>query len=142
MKPWPRAADTKAMRTLSPTPVRLLSAALSRCDLDAPPAPATRSAATGTRETSLHHVLSGEALQAVFQPLVELTSGEVVGYEALKDEWSVVVLAPHFAGALVAVDLGDTGPDDERRFDFALTYDRDLVMDAASSLMRRVQPLA
>lgn len=71
------------MRTLSPTPVRLLSAALSRCDLDAPPAPATRSAATGTRETSLHHVLSGEALRAVFQPLVELTSGDVVGYEAL-----------------------------------------------------------
>jgi hypothetical protein len=29
--------------------------------------------------------------------------------DALKDEWSVVVLAPHFAGALVAVDLGDTG---------------------------------
>jgi diguanylate cyclase (GGDEF)-like protein/PAS domain S-box-containing protein len=61
--------------------------------------------------------------------------------DALKDEWSVVVLAPHFAGALVAVDLGDDGPDDERRFDFALTYDRDLVMNAASSLMRRVQPL-
>ncbi|MCP9490578.1 MAG: EAL domain-containing protein [Solirubrobacteraceae bacterium MAG38_C4-C5] len=62
--------------------------------------------------------------------------------DALKDEWSVVVLAPHFAGALVAIDLGDHGPDDERRFDFALTYDRDLVIDAASSLMGRVQPLA
>jgi len=37
--------------------------------------------------------------------------------------------------------IGDCGPDDERRFDFALTYDRDLVMNAASSLMRRVQPL-
>ncbi|CAA9504521.1 MAG: diguanylate cyclase/phosphodiesterase (GGDEF & EAL domains) with PAS/PAC sensor(s) [uncultured Solirubrobacteraceae bacterium] len=62
--------------------------------------------------------------------------------DALKDEWSVVVIAPHFAGALVAVDLGDEGPDAERRFDYALTYDRDLVMTAASSLMRRVQPLA
>ncbi|CAA9469561.1 MAG: diguanylate cyclase/phosphodiesterase (GGDEF & EAL domains) with PAS/PAC sensor(s) [uncultured Solirubrobacteraceae bacterium] len=62
--------------------------------------------------------------------------------DALADEWSVVVLAPHFAGALVAVDLGDTGPEDERRFDFAVTYDRDLVMTAASSLMRRVHPVA
>jgi EAL domain-containing protein (putative c-di-GMP-specific phosphodiesterase class I) len=34
------------------------------------------------------------------------------------------------------------GPDEERRFDFALTYDRDLVMTAANSLMQRVQPVA
>jgi len=61
--------------------------------------------------------------------------------DALKDEWSVVVMGPHFAGALVAVDLGDVGPDRDRRFDFALTYDRDLVMAAASALMRRVHPL-
>ncbi len=61
--------------------------------------------------------------------------------DALRDEWSVVVLAPHFAGALVAVDLGEIGPEDERRFDFALTYDRDLVITAASSLMRRVLPV-
>jgi DICT domain-containing protein len=61
--------------------------------------------------------------------------------DALANEWSVVVLAPHFAGALVAVDLGDAGADDERRFDFAVTYDRDLVMTAASSLMSRVHPI-
>jgi DICT domain-containing protein len=61
--------------------------------------------------------------------------------DALRDEWSVVVVAPHFAGALVAVDLGDTGPERERRFDFAVTYDRDLVMTAANSLMHRVLPL-
>lgn len=61
--------------------------------------------------------------------------------DALKDEWSVVVLAPHFAGALVAVDLGDSGPDDQRRFDYAVTYDRRLVTIAAGTLMRRVKPL-
>jgi EAL domain-containing protein (putative c-di-GMP-specific phosphodiesterase class I) len=58
--------------------------------------------------------------------------------EALRGEWDVVVLAPHFAGAIVARDLGDTGPDMERRFDFCLTYDRDLVVDAARALMLRV----
>jgi DICT domain-containing protein len=61
--------------------------------------------------------------------------------DVLRGEWSVAVLGPHFAAALVAVDLGDTGPEMERRFDFALTYDRDLVVEAASALMRRVQPL-
>lgn len=61
--------------------------------------------------------------------------------DPLGGEWSVVVLGPHFAAALVAVDLGDTGPEMERRFDFALTYDRDLVIEAVNSLMRRVQPL-
>ena len=61
--------------------------------------------------------------------------------DPLTGEWSVVVLGPHFAAALVAMDLGDTGPENDRRFDFALTYDRDLVIEAASALMRRVLPL-
>lgn len=61
--------------------------------------------------------------------------------DPLLGEWSVAVLGPHFAAALVAVDLGDTGPEMERRFDFALTYDRELVVEAATALMRRVEPL-
>jgi EAL domain-containing protein (putative c-di-GMP-specific phosphodiesterase class I) len=60
--------------------------------------------------------------------------------DTLRDEWSVVVVGPHQAGALVARDLGDTGMDRERRFEFALTYDRDLVVDAANALLSRVQP--
>jgi DICT domain-containing protein len=62
--------------------------------------------------------------------------------DALRGEWSVAVLGPHFAGALVAVDLGDQDrPEMERRFDFCLTYDRDLVIAAATTLMRRVEPV-
>jgi DICT domain-containing protein len=61
--------------------------------------------------------------------------------DPLRGEWSVAVLGPHFAAALVAVDLGDDGPEHDRRFDFALTYDRELVTEAAAALMRRVQPL-
>jgi DICT domain-containing protein len=56
-------------------------------------------------------------------------------------EWDVVVVSPHFAAALVARDLGDQGPDLERRFDYAVTYDRALVVDVARDLMRRVKPL-
>jgi EAL domain-containing protein (putative c-di-GMP-specific phosphodiesterase class I) len=62
--------------------------------------------------------------------------------DALRGEWSIAVLGPHFAGALVAVDLGDEGADMDRRFDFCLTYDRALVIAAAATLMRRVTPLA
>jgi DICT domain-containing protein len=61
--------------------------------------------------------------------------------EALRGEWDVVVLAPHFAGAMVARDLGDEDCSDmERRFDFCLTYERDLVVAAARSLMLRIAP--
>jgi len=60
--------------------------------------------------------------------------------DVLLGEWSVVVLGPHFSGALVAQDVGDDGPDHERRFDFAVTYNRELVVAAAKSLMRRIGP--
>ena len=62
--------------------------------------------------------------------------------DVLRDEWSVVVLGPHFSAALVAVDLGDDGPDMERGFDFTLTYDRQLVIRAAATLMGRTLPVA
>jgi EAL domain-containing protein (putative c-di-GMP-specific phosphodiesterase class I) len=58
--------------------------------------------------------------------------------DPLLGEWSIAVLGPHFSGALVALDRGDDGPDMERGFDFALTYDRDLVIAAANSLLTRV----
>jgi hypothetical protein len=50
----------------------------------------------------------------------------------------VTVLGPHYAAALIARDLGDTGPDHERRFEFVVTHDRDLVVAASRSLMSRV----
>ncbi|QEC47108.1 diguanylate cyclase [Baekduia soli] len=60
--------------------------------------------------------------------------------DILAGEWSVVVLGPHFAGALVAMDLGDEGPDRDRRFLFATVYDRDLVIAAARTLLHRIAP--
>ena len=58
--------------------------------------------------------------------------------DPLCGEWSIAVLGPHYAGALVARDLGDSGPDRERRFEFALTFDRELVVDVAAALISRV----
>jgi diguanylate cyclase (GGDEF)-like protein/PAS domain S-box-containing protein len=58
--------------------------------------------------------------------------------DPLRDEWTVVVVSPHFAGALIAHDVGDAAAEDERRFDYVVTFDRDTVLDAASSLLRRL----
>ena len=62
--------------------------------------------------------------------------------DPLAGEWSVVVVGPHFAGALVARDLGDRGAQRERRFEFATAYDRGLVIAAARTLLRRIAPRA
>ncbi|MDY7100240.1 MAG: EAL domain-containing protein [Actinomycetota bacterium] len=58
--------------------------------------------------------------------------------DALAREYCVVVVGPHFTGALVARDQGDTGPDHQRSYDMVLTYERDLVLEAARSLLHRV----
>jgi EAL domain-containing protein (putative c-di-GMP-specific phosphodiesterase class I) len=58
--------------------------------------------------------------------------------DPLRGEWDVTVIGSHFAMAFVARDLGDSGPDMRRRFDFAITYERDLAIDAARAMMTRV----
>ncbi|MEZ0165858.1 EAL domain-containing protein [Kineococcus sp. LSe6-4] len=60
--------------------------------------------------------------------------------DPVRGEWDLVVLAPHFAAALLARDLGDNGPERERTFEYALTYERATVAAAAQSLLSRVAP--
>lgn len=61
--------------------------------------------------------------------------------DPLRGEWDVAVIGSHFAMAFAARDLGDTGPDMRRRFDFAVTYDRELAIEAARAMMARVAAL-
>lgn len=58
--------------------------------------------------------------------------------DPLRGEWDVAVIGPHFAAALVARDLGDGGPDRQRRFEFVLTFERELVVDVVQSMLSRV----
>lgn len=74
------------------------------------------------------------------EPAPGVRGADLAVGDAVVTEWDVVVLSPHFAGALVARDLGDTGPEATRRFDHAVTYDRDTVVAVAQSLLARVQP--
>ena len=68
-----------------------------------------------------------------------LRGGDLGEDDAVLGEWDVVVLGPHFSAALLARDRGDRGVDDlDRTFDYALTYDRDVVAEAARALLDRV----
>ena len=60
--------------------------------------------------------------------------------DPLVDEWNVVVVGPHFAGALLARDCGDGAQagDMHRRFDYAITHERSLVLRAARSMLQRI----
>lgn len=74
------------------------------------------------------------------EPVEGVRGGQLAEDDVVRSEWVVTVLAPHFAAALLARDLGDDGPDAERTFEFALTYDRETVAAAARSLLSRITP--
>jgi DICT domain-containing protein len=74
-------------------------------------------------------------------PIGEVRGATIEAAERLRGEWNVIVLGPHFGGAFVGRDLGDTATADmDRRFQFAMSYDRELVVRAANALMGRVVP--
>lgn len=60
--------------------------------------------------------------------------------QPLAQQWHVIVLGAHFAGALLAQDLGDRGPEEERRFRYRITFDRAVVIEAARALARAMAP--
>jgi EAL domain-containing protein (putative c-di-GMP-specific phosphodiesterase class I) len=74
------------------------------------------------------------------QPVGAVRGASIEAAERLHGEWDVIVLGPHFGGAFVARDLRDNREDMDRRFQFCMTYDRELVVRAANALMGRVVP--
>jgi DICT domain-containing protein len=57
---------------------------------------------------------------------------------AMAGEWQVILITAHYAAAFVARDLGDDGPDRDRRFEFIYTHDRDQVIAAARAYVQNV----
>jgi DICT domain-containing protein len=74
------------------------------------------------------------------EPIPGVRGAHLTPDDPLRGEWNVIVIGPHQAAALVARDLGDTGPEPDRRFEFALTHDRELVAAASRSLLRFLAP--
>ncbi len=75
------------------------------------------------------------------RPVAGVRGGTLAADDPVQGEWDVAVIAPHFAAAFAARDLGDGGLDMERRFDFAITYERSLAVAVAAGLMSRLAPL-
>jgi EAL domain-containing protein (putative c-di-GMP-specific phosphodiesterase class I) len=97
-----------------------------------------------TRDARIHY--EGLTRQAAFTAVfgtdmgnVRLPDAQVVDVpprHALANEWNVIVVGPSYTGALLAQDQGDVGDTRYRRYDHIVTHDRDLVVEAARSLLR------
>jgi hypothetical protein len=77
------------------------------------------------------------------EPEPGVRGADLVPDDPVRREWSVAVVGPHFAAALVARDLDPTTPPasaDDRTFDYVLTHDRPLVLEVARSLVARIVP--
>jgi hypothetical protein len=73
------------------------------------------------------------------EPGVGVRGGSVGPEEELGIEWDVIVIAPHFAAAIVAQER-EPSASGARQFDYVVTYERELAIDAARCLLRRVLP--
>lgn len=58
--------------------------------------------------------------------------------DPLVQQWCVCVVGAHFAAAFAAREIPHEGAQRDRRFDFAMTYSRELAIEMARSLVLRV----
>jgi EAL domain-containing protein (putative c-di-GMP-specific phosphodiesterase class I) len=76
------------------------------------------------------------------EPAAGVRGATLIVGDPILQEWDIAVISPHFSAALVARDLGDSGPESRRRFEYLLTYNRDKATAVAKALMERfVTPL-
>jgi hypothetical protein len=71
------------------------------------------------------------------EPAPGVRGGDLHPDDPLRLEWTVVVLSPHFAGALIAREI-ETDRHGARSFSYAITHDRCIVSEAARRLAYRL----
>jgi EAL domain-containing protein (putative c-di-GMP-specific phosphodiesterase class I) len=84
------------------------------------------------------HLVAALGVDLPAEPVPGVRGASLRADDTLGFEWVVVVIGTHYAGALIAQDMGDAGPDRDRRFAFSLTHDHETVLGAARSLLTRV----
>jgi EAL domain-containing protein (putative c-di-GMP-specific phosphodiesterase class I) len=71
------------------------------------------------------------------EPAPGVRGRSLPAFDPAAREWGVAVVAPHFAAALSAHDLGPSEPA-EARYAFVLTHERDLAVQCATALLARI----
>jgi EAL domain-containing protein (putative c-di-GMP-specific phosphodiesterase class I) len=77
------------------------------------------------------------------EPTPGVRGANIDANDELFDQWGIAVIAPHFAAAFVARPKHGsdrTAPDVERNYDFALTYNREFVVETARNMMSKITP--
>jgi hypothetical protein len=74
------------------------------------------------------------------EPAEFVRGGRLAPNDPLVKEWAVVVIGPHIAAALAAREDGDEAANGEAQWEFAVTYDRDEVIEIARLLLARIGP--
>jgi EAL domain-containing protein (putative c-di-GMP-specific phosphodiesterase class I) len=77
----------------------------------------------------------GEAMAP--EPIAGVRGGLLHHADRLAREWVVAVVSPHFAAVLTGYDRSE-GDGEGEVYDFVLTYDRELAVASAASLMARI----
>lgn len=75
------------------------------------------------------------------EPVPGVRGASLLSDDPLRGEWVVLVVGSHFSAVFAGRDLGDDVANVERRFDLVLTYERDVVLQVAQSLLGRVEKL-
>jgi diguanylate cyclase (GGDEF)-like protein/PAS domain S-box-containing protein len=149
--PWDLVKDDPAVRQSRKPLLAAMSRHLERQALTGDPAtvvvgsfqraeyftPATSRRFAALATTASMVAVFGAGMAEV--PVTGVRGHDLVEDDELIQEWTIAVVGPHFAAALVARDLGDASPEAERRFAYLVTYDRDTVVDAAAVMMRRLR---
>lgn len=74
------------------------------------------------------------------EPAPGVRGGRLDASDPLGSQWIVIAIGTHYAVALLAHDRGDVGAQHDRSFDFVITHDRRLVIQAAQQLVQRLLP--
>ncbi len=72
------------------------------------------------------------------EPAPGVHGADIVPGDPLGSEWTIAVVGPHFAAALVAHERREHDGDGQPLFDYVLTYDRGLATSVAAALTARV----
>ncbi len=80
------------------------------------------------------------ALDMPAQPAGRVRGVALAADDPMVAEWTVIVVDSYFAGGLFAREVSTAGPELDREFDLVFSYDRQLVTEAAHSLLQRLLP--